>query len=55
MQSLAYVLPAGLDMGVADPRAALVVRLLLQGVDSPSPSFTHLLMGYDCECDRLCV
>lgn len=34
-------------LGQQDPRAALVMRLLLQNCDKPdAPNFTHALMGY---------
>ena len=31
----------------ADPRAVLILQLLLAGLQGPAPSMTHLLMGFD--------
>ncbi len=31
----------------ADPRAVLILQLLLAGLQGPTPSLTHLLMGFD--------
>ena len=30
-----------------DPRAVLILQLLLAGLQGPAPSLTHLLMGFD--------
>ena len=30
-----------------DPRALLILQLLLAGLQGPAPSLTHLLMGFD--------
>jgi len=30
-----------------DPRAVLILQLLLAGLQGPVPSLTHLLMGFD--------
>ena len=32
---------------IVDPRAALILELLLAGLTAPAPTMTHLLMGFD--------
>jgi hypothetical protein len=36
-----------------DPRAALVLQLLLSGLEQPTPNLAHLLCGFDFDAGEL--
>ena len=37
-----------------DPRAALVLQLLLSSLEQPTPNLTHLLCGFDFDSGGWC-